>query len=89
MSDEFKARVAQMKAFFGVSSLADVAEKLGRARTSANNWFARKEIPHKAYARFLKLSSAHGGLTASTPPPPASAWICVIRSGFARVCSHF
>lgn len=56
MSD-FKGLVEEMKAFYGVSSLEAVAEKMGYARNTAVRWRYNKKLSAHALIKWLEAKS--------------------------------
>ncbi|WP_120952163.1 hypothetical protein [Helicobacter sp. L8] len=75
---DFKQLAREMKEFFEVGSLKEVAEKLGLSATSASNWSNFKKFPDHIVKKFHELrqqAPTQEGLFASlqkdtTPPPP-------------------
>lgn len=53
---EQKELIQEMKAFFRVNSLGDIAEKLGYSRNTANNWSTRG-ITKSAIVRYQLLKT--------------------------------
>lgn len=54
-----KEIIEEMKSFFGVTSLEDVAEKLGYSRTTAGNW-RKKGLTDTAFLKFEKIRAEQG-----------------------------
>lgn len=65
---EYKTRAESMKDFFGVRSLAAVAEKLGRSKKTAATWIGKQKIPNKVWFSYLKIAA--GGDVKVPPPVP-------------------
>lgn len=57
---EFKELSKEMEAFFGVSSIEKVAEKLGKSRATGTTWRGRKTIPSDVLLDYYKLKSQAG-----------------------------
>lgn len=55
--DNYKELVKEMKLFFNVKSLEDVAERLGRERSTAIGWRQRKKISSSALVEFNALKN--------------------------------
>ncbi|EQA6494659.1 LexA family transcriptional regulator, partial [Campylobacter jejuni] len=55
--DNYKELVKEMKLFFNVKSLEDVAERLGRERSAAIGWRQRKKISSSALVKFNALKN--------------------------------
>ncbi|EAL0061574.1 S24 family peptidase [Campylobacter lari] len=54
---DYKELVEEMKTFFNVKSLEEVAEKLGRGRSTAIGWRQRKKISSSALLEFNSLKN--------------------------------
>ncbi|HDX3638392.1 TPA: S24 family peptidase [Campylobacter jejuni] len=55
--EDYKKSVEEMKTFFNVKSLEEVAEKLGRERSTAIGWRQRKKISSSALLKFHSLKN--------------------------------
>ncbi|WP_104759749.1 hypothetical protein [Helicobacter bizzozeronii] len=55
LQQDFKQLAREMKAFFGVGSLHDVAETLGYSNRSASSWYLRKKIPDRAVSTYYQM----------------------------------
>ncbi|WP_158653532.1 S24 family peptidase [Helicobacter salomonis] len=52
---DFKQLSREIKAYFGMESLHDVAEALGYSYNSASSWYLRKRIPDRAVAAYYQM----------------------------------
>lgn len=57
---DFKALTEEMKAFFDVSSIEKVAEKLGKSRATGTTWRGRKMIPSDVLLQYNLLKAQAG-----------------------------
>ncbi|WP_104708834.1 S24 family peptidase [Helicobacter felis] len=53
-TQDFKQLAREMKAYFGVGSLGEVAELLGYSRNSASSWYLCGRVPDRAVLAFYK-----------------------------------
>ncbi|WP_104749765.1 S24 family peptidase [Helicobacter cynogastricus] len=53
-TQDFKQLAREMKAFFGVGSLGEVAELLGYSRNSASSWYLCGRVPDRAVLAFYR-----------------------------------
>ncbi|BCZ17102.1 hypothetical protein NHP190003_03840 [Helicobacter sp. NHP19-003] len=70
-----------MKDFFGVRSLAAVAEKLGRSRKTAATWISVQKIPNKVWYSYLKIATS-GDAKVPPPVPDLADRVAVDSEGF-------
>ncbi|HDZ5005839.1 TPA: LexA family transcriptional regulator [Campylobacter jejuni] len=55
--EDYKKLVEELKTFFNVKSLEEVAEKLGRERSAATGWRQRRKISSSALLKFHSLKN--------------------------------
>ncbi|EOH4168883.1 S24 family peptidase [Campylobacter jejuni] len=61
--DNYKELVKEMKLFFNVKSLEEVAERLGYKKNNANNWRNNKQLSAQALKKYYELKKANNSVS--------------------------
>ncbi|HIH2052829.1 TPA: LexA family transcriptional regulator [Campylobacter jejuni] len=61
--DNYKELVEELKTFFNVKSLEEVAERLGYKKNNANNWRNNKQLSAQALKKYYELKKANNSVS--------------------------